>query len=641
MIELVARDGLGRVSSFTWREGRTLRTPALLFVDTARVHPGDRDAYVTDGGMPHGDKFFITDEGSIFSRDRYTPKIVEGAYYIPKDVPIPMSVPSLEVPAGALVEESAERVRAAGGKVVYPVNGVGENAGILAKRGLEKFDPEIFALCNANELRGHGHDFAATLASFRNALPSDRLLYMPGIAAPSNIALFAYCGFDLFDTATLALGARKGVFFTTDGALDSKKLTDIPCSCQACTKAYDDAQYKFSYEHLLNHAYNAAMCEISTVRNAIYNGNLRELVELRIHAEHWMVALLRNLDLRHYKLQEEYFPVSKHAGEQLRASSKESLYRPDIVRFRKRIADRYKKPASPKTLLFLPCSAKKPYSFSRSHRAFREAIDACGNPGAVHEVILTSPLGLVPRELELFYPAQQYDIPVTGDWDEIELATIREMVKWYVSHMDYDEIVIHIPDLTLLIETVVRDVENESGKRIPTYVTAKDHATSDESLDNLRATLEKLVAGRAKVSRRARAIEDMHSFARFQFGDEAADRLFDGAVEVRGRYPDLKMFKGGVQLGMLTGERGMISLTLDGGKAIAPAMRYWVEIDDFQVRGNVFAVGVKSADPEIRLGDEVVVGHAGDVRAVGVAYMNARDMKELKRGEAVRVRHKV
>ena len=44
-------------------------------------------------------------------------------------------------------------------------------------------------------------------------------------------------------------------------------------------------------------------------------------------------------------------------------------------------------------------------------------------------MIITSPLGLVPRELELIFPAQQYDIPVTGHWFEDELAMIKEGIN--------------------------------------------------------------------------------------------------------------------------------------------------------------------------------------------------------------------
>src|SRR5438094_9701488 len=108
------------------------------------------------------------------------------------------------------------------------------------------------------------------------------------------------------------------------------------------------------------------------------------------------------------------------------AYSHESLHRPEIVRFRRRIRERYRKPPSARVLLLLPCSARKPYSASRSHRRFREAIQACRNPSVVHEVIVTSPLGLIPRELERFYPAGAYDIPVTGDWSRDHAAIVAE-----------------------------------------------------------------------------------------------------------------------------------------------------------------------------------------------------------------------
>ncbi|MEM2899458.1 MAG: DUF5591 domain-containing protein, partial [Thermoplasmata archaeon] len=332
-------------------------------------------------------------------------------------------------------------------------------------------------------------------------------------------------------------------------------------------------------------------------------------------------------------------PISRHANEQLLACSKESLFRPDIIRFKKRLFERYKKPQSAKILLFLPCSAKKPYSFSKSHRAFKEAIESSGNADVVHEVILTSPLGLVPRELELFYPAQQYDIPVTGDWDEIEISRIKEMVKWYLSTQEYEEIVVHIPEICKVVEDVIEEVKKEKGKEFRMHITAKEHPTSEESLVNLRNVLEKLSSGMKKVGKR-RILEDMQSFARYQFGN-AADLLFEGDVEVKGRYPELKIFRGDKQLGMLTGERGMISLTLDGGNAIAKSGCYCVEIEDFKIKGNIFAKGVKNASSEIRLGDDAVAVHSGEVRAVGVACMNARDMIELNRGEAIRVRHKI
>src|SRR5437899_11206469 len=96
------------------------------------------------------------------------------------------------------------------------------------------------------------------------------------------------------------------------------------------------------------------------------------------------------------------------------AYASESLTRPEIVRFRRRIRERYARPPSSRVLVLLPCSARKPYSTSRSHRRFRDAILASANPSAVHQVIVNAPLGLIPRELNRFYPAGAYGIPGTG-----------------------------------------------------------------------------------------------------------------------------------------------------------------------------------------------------------------------------------
>src|SRR5207237_3730826 len=111
---------------------------------------------------------------------------------------------------------------------------------------------------------------------------------------------------------------------------------------------------------------------------------------------------------------------------------------------RRRMRERYAKPPSTSVLLLLPCSARKPYSTSRSHRRFRDAVLASANPAAVHEVIVTSPLGLIPRELERFYPAGAYDIPVTGDWSRDEAAVVADDLATFVESNRYESVVAHL-----------------------------------------------------------------------------------------------------------------------------------------------------------------------------------------------------
>ena len=134
--------------------------------------------------------------------------------------------------------------------------------------------------------------------------------------------------------------------------------------------------------------------------------------------------------------------------------------------------------------------------------------------------------------------------------------------------------------------------------------------------------------------------ENVKSFASYQFGSKIADSLIKDC-EIKGRYPNLRIMYKNKQFGMITQERGLISLTLDGGQIIANSGKFWVEIyDDFILKGSVFAPGIKDADETIRISDEVVIIKNKKIFAVGVALMNGKEMKESLHGEAVKTRHR-
>ena len=94
------------------------------------------------------------------------------------------------------------------------------------------------------------------------------------------------------------------------------------------------------------------------------------------------------------------------------------------------------------------------------------------------------------------------------------------------------------------------------------------------------------------------------------------------------------------QLGMITKERGFISLTLYGAEKLVKSKEYFVEIyDDFKLVGSVFAPGIRNTDENIRIGDEVIVLQKNKLKAVGVALMNGEEMRQSSHGEAVKIRH--
>lgn len=103
-------------------------------------------------------------------------------------------------------------------------------------------------------------------------------------------------------------------------------------------------------------------------------------------------------------------------------SSEESLYRPEAVRWRSRME--MMEPLGD-TVVLLPCSMKKPYSNSKSHQKFRKLTRS------FQELIVTSPFGICPRELENTFPIQSYDVSTTGSWSSDEVEESGKLIAKY------------------------------------------------------------------------------------------------------------------------------------------------------------------------------------------------------------------
>src|SRR5438128_1638069 len=565
MFEIDARGGLGRHG--IWNRGeRTLTTPLVLFL--------------------HGDSRGAPSyaEGLLVSERTEDPRFqvrVGGSSFAPRPAKDPDDLPTAKGLPPALADLHSPHEAVAGDWAVVS----GESDLVAAKAVSGVF------IANGPEFERFPREFVSAIRAVRETLGPAKVVAVTGLATPSNLSVLVYAGIDVVDSSRMRLDSARGLFHTADGTVPVAQADRDACACPACAAGED----------LGAHNDRALFREILLVRNHLVHGRLRELVERRLANAPWNTTIVRHLDLREYDLVEAYTPV---AGGEMLAYASESLTRPEIVRFRRRIRERYAKPPSSRVLVLLPCSARKPYSRSRSHRRFRDAILASKDPSSVHEVIVTSPLGLIPRELERFYPAGSYDIPVTGDWSRDEAAMVTDDLRAFLAANRYDAVVSHLGAEAPIVKAAVPNV-------IP---TSKERPTSDESLASLTAMLNQITASAPRVPRGLRFSEEMSNVARFQFG-EAGLGLVRGAT-FRGRVPDVRVIRQGVQVAMYTG-RGMLSLTLAGGGILSDAAAYWVEIEDFLPKGNIFAVGVVDAAPEIRPGAEVVVRHQNKVRAVG------------------------
>ena len=467
---------------------------------------------------------------------------------------------------------------------------------------------EVVVVPNAYELRKDPRRIVDTVVRLREACGFGRLLCMLGIGEPSTVALLAYMGVDVFDDSLPRAAGLEHVMLMPE------------------------AEVYMAEGDVTGANIENMEAELGKVRMFVKADRLRELADQRSFSSPSNVALLRLYDQNAYPYAEE---TCSTVGCRFSCNSTQALRRPDLKRYRDRMRD-YRKPEHKRILLLLPCSAKKPYHISKTHRAFASAIHTAQHDTLVHEVIVTSPLGMVPRELDACYPANSYDIPVTGEWKCEERAMIRQMVGDLIAQ-GYDKVICHLGEDYELVEGLA-DME----------CTVVGDPTSPKSLENLDKALRAAAKGMETVD----YLVDRNNLARglleFQFGREIADLLMDENTYAIGKFPYWKFIredpedrKRKTQIGMMTPERGMVSLTLEGAEILAAAGYATVEIMDFELKGNLFAVGVQKADPRIRIGDEAVIVCDGEVRGVGVAEMCGREMTDLRRGIAVKVRHKV
>lgn len=465
---------------------------------------------------------------------------------------------------------------------------------------------EVVVVPNAYELRRDPRRIVENVVRIREAAGFNRVVCMLGLGEPSTVSLLSYMGVDLFDDSLPRSVGISGV--------------RLMAEADVVTGSDESDRNVVAMEQ-----------ELEKVRIFIGCDRLRELVDQRAPATPSSVALLRLYDEMAYEYAEE---TCSTVGCRFSCNTTQSLRRPDIKSYKARIAN-YRKPEHKRVLLLLPCSAKKPYHISKSHKAFSSAIHTASHDTLVHEVIVTSPLGVVPREIDAMYPANSYDIPVTGEWKCEEKAMIRKMVGDIIAQ-GYDKVICHLGDDYELVEGLA---EMEC--------TVVGDSTSPASLENLDKALREATKGMEPVDYLVDRNNLMRNVLEFQFGREVTELLFDENTYAIGKFPYWKVIrenpenrKDKVQLGMMTPERGMVSLTLDGARILAEAGYLTVEIMDFELKGNLFAVGVLSADPRIHVGDEAIIVCNGEVRGVGVAMMCGREMTDLKRGIAVKVRHK-
>ena len=470
--EIRSKDLLGRIGSLRTRHG-TLETPLLLPV----VNPNSQIIQAKELRNTFGFDALITNSYLVWRRFRHEEKIPSihdlldfdgiietdsGAYQIlqygdvevqPKEIihfqekigsdmavilDIPTGQEASEKRAKWTVDETLRRADEALGVItrkdilwVGPVQGgLYQNLVVYSAREMAKRDFSIYALGSPTPImQQYRFDVLVDMImAAKLNLPPHKPLHLFGAGHPVMFALAVALGCDIFDSASYALFARNGRYMTVQGTAKIEDLEYFPCNCPSChNKSPEDFrkllhadQERFLAAHNLHTCYN----ELQTIKQAIVDGRLWELVEVRARS-HPALQLGFEKMLSYSEDLEKETPVRKRKGPFVFDIN--SLKRPEVIRHQENLVNRYVAPTHAKSIILIPESDLEPF---REDPAQPSRLRRIEQRNDIHICAYGLVFGIVPAELLDVYPLSQTESAVSAAPRAISYAQ-RRIVDYF------------------------------------------------------------------------------------------------------------------------------------------------------------------------------------------------------------------
>ena len=441
-------------------------------------------------------------------------------------------------------------------------------------------EPSIVVLVDAPQLASQQGKLVDALVTIKHRFPGS-LIWTPGIGGPDNLAVLVWFGVDIFDLSRSRQCTASNVLLTSAGPRE------------LVSSSGEEADLESQLIHW--------KLAINEVKARLADGTLRTLVEQQSLNSPSLVEHLRY----HDKLTRKNTNIGiSHVDKStiLHCNSHTSLSNPVVSKWVDFMTDEYQPPEGlDNVLMLLPCSARKPYRMSKSHRKF---LDAIGH-SAFHEVMVTSPLGLVPRDLEETWPASHYDIPVTGEWNLDEIERTSHMLKSLLERNNYHTVINHssmsfdLPGINYF--------ETRVGKS----------ATSREALENLRTIVTEVSKQHVTRNRKHHKIllDNFASIARYKMEND----LWLENVSIRGKPPFWRIELEGKQIALWSNDRRGFSLAKSSIPLISAnsSLRQIHLNSQVSWKGDIFSNILESYDAGINSGDDLLVLQNG--QPVGLA----------------------
>jgi archaeosine synthase len=464
------------------------------------------------------------------------------------------------------------------------------------------------SLGDITSLLTHPNFLIKYLSYVKSWVSPNMLIYAPGVPL-TYIPILTYLGVDLFDLLFMRMVSTSPTRYS-----------------------------EMIFEHHVNSESFFQILQVT--RKGLEISKLRDLVRFYSNSFPPLKSLLRIIDKR---IQLDVgTPI--YGPRTLYCTDETDFTRPEVARFRERIRTRYNPPPGLSGMIFLPCSAKKPYSRSKSHLIFEKTIRRTLKKirNQFERIILTSPLGVVPRNLEYTFPAAHYDIPTTGDWSGLEKENLTEDIIDLLQKIDPSTpLVGYVKGVEREILAKVCQKENRQIHLIPEEVQS---LFSNAALKQFTTILNEAFSDVEATPGIISTLNFLRTIADYQFGTNIGSLLIPNDVKIHGRKEfGLRVFLENEYLLSFRPENGFLTLSLMAGNRLLGYTNNVVTFDGLQIVGStIFTKAISEADPEIRPNDEVlIINEEGSLIATGISYLSGDLLVNMNRGKGVRIRKKV
>ncbi len=499
------------------------------------------------------------------------------------------------------------------------------------------------------------HNYRNTIKSIvqlKQELDNNLVLIASGRINPKIYPMLIYLGIDLIDCSYLLYLSSENFYDSIEFLLPIYKIKYLPCSCRVCRgRLKEISEVKYSSEKkillCLHNLITARTC-LNKIKQYLDSEDFRAFVEKSTLDDIHLISMLKILDKEYFEIIKYETPINQK-NKIINCLGPSSYYRPDFQIFRKRTIKHFIPEPSTTLIIILPCSSKKPYSESKSHRQFYKVIRKFPDFPNFQEIILTSPLGAIPRQLENIYPVNSYDISVTGDWDNEEVSIAADMLVKILEK--YDRLI----PIICHLEGGYLEIAKKAQQKLPQnfyFSEIHDRITSVDSLNSLENLIrnykDKFSPKNKNQNRTYLSKTWTRKFVKildYQFGVGSGMKILsNGLITRRNKHnnkTDLIDSKSDELLGVYKRISGQIFLTIEGAKRLAPfSYSNVIVFNENKIIGNtLFRPGVIEYSNDLLPSNFIIIldNKKKSIIGLGQLIIGSNYLKNSKNGRIARI----